>query len=291
MELKLGKLPAKVDKRTIKLSSIIRKKLLPDLPVSYNVDESLGGIDDDRMFANDRYGNCVIAARAHQTFRFEKFEQKKQIPITDQEVIDQYKEETGGGPGWEQRGLYILNSLKTWRKDGWKVGGKGYTIYAFASVNWKNHDEVKHCIHLLGGVNFGMLVYQSDMEQFKLGKDWELGPSSGSFLGGHGVYLYAYQYKHNDCPHCVFGWNEDGLLCMTWGKRQKMSWEFWDARVDEAYGIVDDRNKWMGNSPVDVKELDKQLKEITGESQKEIPCPIARAAVKGTKILLKGLGW
>ena len=47
--LKLGKLPAKVDARTIKLSQILKVKLLPDLPDQFNVDHSLGGIYDETI--------------------------------------------------------------------------------------------------------------------------------------------------------------------------------------------------------------------------------------------------
>lgn len=271
-ELKLGKLPPRIDKRTIRLAAIIRKELLPPLPNSYDIDEALGGIEDSFTFNNTKYGDCVVAARAHQTLRFEKFEQGHQIEITDQEVIDQYFKESGGGD-W---GLILLESLKRWRKEGWPVGDQTYTIYAFASINWKNHTEVKHCIHLLNGVNFGMKVYQKDIDQFNAGEPWHLTGEDGDYLGGHGVYLHA------------FGYDSDGVLCMTWGKRQAMSWDFWDKRVDEAFGIVDNRNDWMAeNSPVDVVKLDGQLKEITADDGEEKPgClfwPIA--------IIKKGLGW
>lgn len=255
MTYKLGKLPALPDKRNIKLASILRKKLLPELPDTYDIDDALGGIDDNRIFANDEYGNCVIAARAHQTFRFEKYEQGKQIAITDQEVIDQYLKESFG----MDMGLILLLSLKRWRTEGWPVGDKTYTIYAFSSVDWKNHDEVKHCIQLLGGVNFGMYVYQKDIEQFEAGEVWHLIDGSGSYLGGHGVYAYRYGK--------LIGYDERGLTCMTWGKRQRMTWDFWDNRVDEAYGIVDNRDDWLEDSPVDVEKLDQYLFEITGEGE------------------------
>lgn len=249
--MRLGKLPAKYDKRTIPLKAILRKRLLPELPFSFSVDESLGGIKDDFMYGNDRYGDCVIAARAHQTLRFEKFETGLQPLISDQEVISEYFEQTGG----PDVGLYLLNSIKDWKNDGWKVEGMRYTIYAFASVNWKNHDEVKHCIHLLGGVNFGMVLYYQDIVQHQDGQVWHLTENDGKIMGGHGMYLYEYDI--------------DGLTCMTWGKRQRMTWTFWDERCDEAYGIVDNRNDWLEDSPVDVEKLDGYLAEITGDVEEE----------------------
>lgn len=268
MTIRFGKLPPKIDRRTIKLSSILRKELLPALPDYYNIDKYLN-IQDNFMFANDIYGDCVIAARAHQTLRFETYEQGIQPHISDEEVIKQYLKETGG----EDRGLILLLSLVRWRSNGWVVGGKTYNIHAFASVDWKNHDEVKHCIHLLGGVNFGMDVYSTDIEQFDNNEIWELTPSSGEYLGGHGVYTYAY------------GYDGEGLLCMTWGKKQKMTWDFWDARVDEAYGIVDNRDEWLDNSPIDVELLDSYLREITGDSGEPSECVFSQGLVKVLNIL------
>jgi len=271
MELKLGKRPPKIDKRTIPLKAIIKRELLPPLPDTYNIDEALGGIEDNFVFNNSVYGDCVIAAQAHQTLRFEKFEQGVQIPITTQEVVDEYFEQTGGA----DRGLVLLLSLNDWRNDGWPVGGKNYTIYAFASVDKNDHEEVKHCIHLLGGVNFGMKVYDKDIEQFKNGLTWHLTGADGSLRGGHGVYLYAY--------------DADGIWCMTWGKRQKMTWAFWNARVDEAYGIVDNKNKWQPDSPLDVEELDKQLQEITEGRGENSGCifPFFNPVGRAIKHLLK----
>jgi len=303
MEIKFGKLPPIIDKRTIKLSSIIRKKLLPDLPVSYDIDDVLG-VEDNFMYGNDTYGDCVKAARAHQTLRFEKYEQGIQPVITDKEVIDDYLEESGG----YDIGLYLLQSLKDWRNKGWLIGGKVYTIHAFASVDWKNHDEVKHCIHLLNGINFGMLVYSKDIEQFEAGEGWHLTGNDGYLRGGHGVYgckyrdsetiklagLLAEQAKLNGgktwLPRPdIVGYTENGLWCMTWGVKQFMTWDFWDARVDEAYGIVDNRDAWLEHSPIDVVLLDSYLKEIAGDYVEPSNCKISKAIVwvlnKGWKFL------
>ena len=158
----------------------------------------------------------------------------------------EYFEQTGG----EDRGLILLLSLNDWRTDGWPVGGRNYTIYAYGKVDQLDPEEVRHCIHLLGGLNLGMKVYETDMEQFKNDEDWHLTGNSGNYLGGHGIYVFSY--------------DDNGVTCMTWGKRQKMTREFFTNRVDEAYGIVDNRNKWMGDeSPVDVEKLDGYLQEIT----------------------------
>ncbi|MDD5412787.1 MAG: hypothetical protein PHF31_15520, partial [Methylobacter sp.] len=50
---------------------------------------------------------------------------------------------------------------------------------------------------------------------------------------------------------------------VTWGKKQEVSPEFLQTYGDEAYGVVDNRNTWLGdNSPVDVEKLDSYLKQL-----------------------------
>ena len=73
-----------------------------------------------RYFLNDSLGDCVIAARANQTLRFEAAEQKKVLNITDAEVKREYLKEAGGADS----GLVMLDSLNLWRKSGWKAAGK-----------------------------------------------------------------------------------------------------------------------------------------------------------------------
>lgn len=240
MDLKLGKLPVKEDKRTITLKSILKE--LPPLPLIYD-NHNEYDIEDNSMFGNDQYGSCVIASRGHHTYVLEGYEQGKQIEIKDQEVIDEYLEQTGGS----DTGLVLLWSLRDWKNGGWSVSNFIYTIYAFASVDWKDHEEVKQCIHLLGGVNAGMNLYKKDMEQFRAGEVWCLTGNDGTKVGGHGIHIFAY--------------DGEGVTCMTWGKAQWMSWAFLDARIDEAYGIVDQRNH--AESHLDCEKLDKYLQDIT----------------------------
>jgi hypothetical protein len=294
------KYPPKIDKRTIPLKAILRKERLPALPDYFSVDESVGGVNDRRMFGNDEYGNCAEAMKAHHLLRFEKFEQGVQIYISDQEVIDQYFEETGG----QDTGLDMLDTLKWWRKTGFISGGRTYKIYAFASVDESEPslEEVRYCIYLLNGIDFGMAVYKKDMEQFNAGEPWTLTGNDGQLLGYHGVYGHEYGIPTpepepppdppSDCftansivkglnfaskilgrrtyiptprrsPRLV-GYEKDDLICTTWGRPQRMSKDFWLKRVFLSFGIVDSRDDWLEDSPVDVEKLDSYLEEITG---------------------------
>jgi hypothetical protein len=109
---KLGKAPARRDKRNLKFAAILRTPVV--LPDEYDFDVLHLGVPTP-MFGNDRFGDCVIAGRAHQTLRFELIEQKELISISENDVVNEYFKETGG----PDEGLVVLSSLKSWRSQGW----------------------------------------------------------------------------------------------------------------------------------------------------------------------------
>jgi hypothetical protein len=274
------------DIRTIPFRSLLKLRLLPPLEKFYSVDQALSGVNDNYIFGNDQYGNCVKAMMAHMILRLEKFEQGTQITITADEVIKEYLRETGG----PDIGLNMLLALKDWRNHGLNFGGKTYKIYAFSSVDPQDLTQVRYCIQLLRGIPFAMRVYTTDVDQFRNGEMWHLTGNDGQFEGGHGVYGYLFNiggpaqsiklspgYRTlNLLPSTLGSWDapegatevdyfSDIFEVMTWGVRQKMDTAFWRARVLEGYGIIDNRDPWLGaNSPVDVKAADAQLQEITG---------------------------
>lgn len=250
----LGKLAAKQDKRTLKLKSFLGP--LPPIPDSYVFPGT--GIPTP-VFANDQYGDCVIAGRAHQTLRFEFIEQQKIISVNDADVVDQYFAETGG----IDSGLIVLESLKKWRKEGWRVGGskffswrwggRVYDIYAFAALNYTDRAEVKAGIYLLTGIGAGLRLPISAYAQFEGGQAWSrVSGATGEkgTWGGHYVY--------------IDGYSPQGLTGITWGRRQWMSWDFFQAYCDEAYAIVDNRDRWLGDrSPINIDQLNGYLEKIT----------------------------
>jgi hypothetical protein len=251
MELKLGKLPAKVDKRTIKLKTILRK--LPPFPARYDIDISRPVAIPYRMFLNDQLGDCVVVTKFNWLLRAEAFEQKKLVEITDDQVKKQYFKESGG----VDSGLYMLDSLKDWRKNGivlggrkllcLKWGGETYNIYAFASLHPGDPEDMKAAICLLNGAPIGLWLPNSAMDQFNQGKVWEY-VGDNSNIGGHAV----------DCN----SYNEIGPQYLTWGTKVQATWRFHDKFCDEGYACVDNRNAFTLDSPVDVEKLNGYLEEI-----------------------------
>jgi len=228
-DVKLGKRTAVFDTRTLHATSILRRRTLPEV---YDVDDTHPGVPTP-MFANDAHGDCVIAARAHHTLRL-VLEHGAMPQITDAEVLSTYYRETGG----DDTGLVMLDSLKAWRRAGWIAGREVDYIAAFGAIHVWNHEEIKLAIYHLGGVHLGVEMPRSASDQFDAGDPWTVTSGrdarAGSW-GGHAIYVLA--------------WDRDGLTCVTWGKRQRMSWEWYDAYCSEAYGIVDSATRTGLDAP------------------------------------------
>lgn len=265
--VKLGKRPVRYDERNIQLRAVL--KVIPPVPDVFDVDLNLcNSYISNPMYANDVWGDCVIASRSHMTRRFECFEQQgKIIDITDDEVLNEYWAEQGSTNGCKcpsflnifrkimkskpDRGLVMLDSLNCWRHDGWTAAGQHYDIHAYAQVTPTDNSEVTAAIYLLSGIYVGIGLPDSARNQ----EIWDVTTGPGSIKyswGGHCVYISAYSKPDNI------------LTCITWGDRKKMTRAFFEKYCDEAYGIVDNTDRFLTDSPLDVEKLENYLKEITG---------------------------
>jgi hypothetical protein len=227
---KLGKAPAKKDSRNLKFATLLRATA-PTLPSSYDFDTTHSGIPTP-MFGNDVHGDCVIAGRAHQTLRFEDIEQGSVLMITEKEVLKEYFKETGG----PDNGLVVLDSLNEWRHKGWKVGKHNYRIQAFAEVDFRKNDEVRQAVFADVGVGLGIQLPNSAKAQIQTGQPWDVttgADSAPGSWGGHYVY--------------VSGYTPSGPVCVTWGRKQQMTWAWLDKYCDEAYAIFDAKNHFKKN--------------------------------------------
>ena len=266
MSYKLGKKPAKFDKRTIKLSAILNIPSLPDIPVSYDIDTGLGANVPEQLFGNDQKGDCVIAGRANTELRFQWFQQEKIIPITTDDCLNEYYKEEGWAPvtttcffglfkhqspSPPDNGLVMLDSLKEWQQKGWTLGGETYTIYAFASVDWKNHLQIQQAVYLLNGVLLGVNLPQSAEDQFHANQSWTVVPNS-PIIGGHCIY--------------IVGYNNVGPVIITWGRKVQTTWEWCDLYIDEAYALVDQKDSWVQNDSINIELLQSYLDAITNQN-------------------------
>src|ERR1700682_527741 len=235
--LKLGKAAAKPNKHNLMYAAILKAPV--KVPDEYDFDITHPGIPTP-MFGNDVHGDCVIAGRAHQTLRFEDIEQGSVISISDADVLKEYFKETGG----PDAGLVVVDSLNEWRSKGWTAGKRKYLIKAFAQLNRANHAEIKGGIFTDVGIGIGLSLPISAQAQVQAGNAWDVvsGPTGkpGSW-GGHYVHIPGYTKR--------------GPVCVTWGRKQQMTWAFFDKYCDEAYAIIDAVDTPKKKKAIDTKKL------------------------------------
>lgn len=220
---RFGKLPPKVDYRTLRLGKYLTSQLAPP-PPSYDVlaevYTKLGINDPTKLFpmdGNDTLGDCTIAAAAHAETVFNGLIGKKKI-FSKRSVVKLYFHLTGGSDS----GLNELNVLNYWQSK--PVDGS--KIQAFVSINVKNHSHIKQAIHLFGGVYLGFQVQENAQEEFDARKPWVPGPLTND---GHAVFAVGYDSRD--------------LTVLTWGNTQRATWGWWDECVDEAYALLPSQAK------------------------------------------------
>jgi hypothetical protein len=239
--VRFGKRKARRDDRNLMFAALL--KAPPVLPAEYDFDVVHHGIPTP-MFGNDEYGDCVIAGRAHQTLRFEKAEQDKLIKIGDNDVLREYFNQTGG----VDSGLVVLDSLKEWRSKGWLAAKRRYKIKAFAQINRARRAEIKRAVFMDLGVGLGLSLPDAALTQFYAGKPWAVtGGKAGKPNPDNGHYVY------------VPGYTKSGPVCVTWGRKQQMTWPFLAKYCDEAYAIIDAIDTKKKKRALDGAKLDAFL--------------------------------
>lgn len=225
--MKLGKLAKKVDARTLQLSKYLTTSL-PPLPKTVENDALL---TEWTMMGNDVAGDCTCAAGGHGVMAW-TFPNNDLVTPSLASVLAAYTAVTAqenGGQGYDpatganDNGCTCLDVLNYWRQ----IGIGGHKISSFVEVNAHNQTEIKASIYLFGLVYIGIALPLSAQTQ---STRWHVTDPS---LGGDAA-------PGSWGGHCVIvvGYNADGVDVITWGQRVRMTWGFWRAYVDEAYGAL-----------------------------------------------------
>ena len=217
--MKLGKLPPKLDDRTLRLSTYLIPDQLPPIPLAHDWTRP---VRKWSMLGNDEYGDCTIATAGHM-IRAWTANDSKVVVLPDSRIIQTYLSLTGGG----DTGLCVLDVLNYWRK----TGIAGHKIEAFVKVD--SLDNFRAACYLFGGVYCGFALPLAAQNM----KVWYLNPGqslTGDFApgswGGHAV------------PALAYGpW---GDAVVTWGYEQYMTKAFFLAYCDEAYAVLS--KDWLG---------------------------------------------
>lgn len=222
---KLGRLKPKFDRRTLQFAKYF--STLPYVPqTSHWLNAPPLG-----MLMNDSIGDCTIAGIGHAQRIWSK-QNNIDYAMTDAQALEAYiavtaLENNGVGynpsTGENDNGCACLDVLKYARNTG--IGGQ--KIGPYVQVDVSNHSHVEHAQFWFGGLYIGInmpVSAQSQPTMWDVPKGGLTGPGTPGSWGGH----------------CTFecGCSPIGLDTVTWGERITMTWNFWDAYVEECYAII-----------------------------------------------------
>lgn len=234
MLFKLGKRAAKRDSRTLKLASYT--KALTPAPLS--CDMISGTVTDIGMMLNDVLGDCTIATIGHIIQQWTA-EAGDQVILGDDVIQKLYELIAGYVPGdlTTDNGAVILDVLNYWHKN----PIEGNILSAYVSVNPGVTQQVKNAIFYFGCAYIGVQLPISSQSQdiWDVPFEGAIGNGAIGSLGGHAIPVVAY--------------NNDYVVCITWGQLKKMTWNFFLTYCDECYGLLSP--DWIdpvtGKCPVD----------------------------------------
>lgn len=249
--LKLGRLPRKYDKRTLKLERYLAPGPYPTTR-KYKGSFILGH--------NDTAGDCVEVAGANAQIGLSTATKRQPLLISDDQVLQDYSRRTGFDPatGANDTGLVELDFLNSWRTDSLF----GNRIAAYASVA-DDAASISQAINTFGGLFLGVelpLIYQGatswDVEHLNWFeklirlKDTDANPGS---WGGHGVWAYGY--------------DSTGVWVVSWKEEIHFSFDAMNVYCSERYALVDslflDPTSGMSPNNLNLGQLLSDLKNVT----------------------------
>lgn len=252
MQYKLGKLPARKDFRTLKLSNYL-PKILPPRP---NKRVWSDVVDNWMMLANDKYGDCTCASIMHM-LRLWWAQNGIYISPTDKDALSLYSNVTGFNPNdpSTDNGANELDILNYCRQND-VCGTRIVSAYADIDIHIPKTTIEQICasINLFGGIYVGASIYQSAMDEFNAGKPWKRTTCQGTYLGGHAFPIVDYD---DDA--------QEGIV-ITWGKPQRVTYAWMLKNVDEGHAIYSPT--WKNNNGItpsgfNETQLIEDLNEIT----------------------------
>lgn len=257
----LGKKVKKQDRRNLQFARYLPMKLPNTLP---GVDRASRLPAKIGMMANDRYGCCTMAAAGHMIQSWTTYAERGTQTLPDDEIVKAYLAISPNNDG-----AYMLDALNYWYKTG--VGPD--KIEAFVELAPGDLTQAKLAIQYFGGVYVGLALPASNMYG-----PWINPVGIGSAANGHCVNLVGYNDAKQRFKVC------------TWGEIWDMSYEWYQAYVEEAYATLNDISviQASGLTPSGFKfdQLQEDLKNIKEPvSGDPIPEPVPPPVPKPPKEL------
>jgi hypothetical protein len=249
--VRLGKLPASTDHRTLKAAKYLDLEQLPTGPTNLT-----RGVHQWPMYANDRIGDCGPASCGHMIQAWTAADGLLIVPSPNS-VISFYSTVSGFDParGMNESnptdvGVNMLDMLNVWRRKG--IGGR--KILAYVKVDIANKREAQAASFLFGGLSMGYELpeYVQGLSRWYMG-DRKRGDDTPGSWGGHAVnrVVHSARTKKN----------------VSWGGLMPVTYEFDREYSDECYAVLSE--DWTGGdrkapNGFALDELLSDLAKVTG---------------------------
>lgn len=253
--VKLGKKEAKIDSRTLSLA----RYLTPSVPPPPPSCDWTKGVTSWGMMLNDSLGDCTCAAIGHG-IQVANLNGDVEVTPHDEMILALYEASCGYDPNnpSSDQGGFILDVLNFSRK--WHPGTQAhhhkrkFRLLAYTDPNPGDVLHIKQAIWHFGVVDIGIMLPLTAQRQ--VGRVWDVvgnpridRDSQPGSWGGHSV--------------IVCGYDSEGLICITWGAIQRMTWSFWKTYVDEAHALL--FHSWLNRFPPEMwKALERDLALVAG---------------------------
>lgn len=225
-----GRLPRRYNPAIPHLSAVAagRMKMLPPVPV--NIDYASPLPVDLGMMCNDRVGCCTSAGAYHARQVWTRYVTGITQTASDEEVLRFYEECTGYDPHdpTTDRGAVEQDVLTYWLRTGLPISAdpvpQRNRLLAMLEVDPRDWDDVRRTIWECGVCYIGFQVPRW-FEQEELPELWDVRyGADNSAVGGHCVVLV--------------GADLATVELISWGRRYRMTKDFFQTFTDEAYALV-----------------------------------------------------
>lgn len=226
MSWKLGKRPTPAALRAVlPQGSLAATALLAAPPAP-----ALRGLTQLGLYANDQFGDCVLAAMANLA-RLDAQLEGYDLGIHTGDVLKAYKL-FGFAPPLADPGIRIGDALVWLCQKGWSYGSGQAPLTGPSLV--LDHTDLGKLQRWSQVAGAGMLGVQLSLaDQDAIGEVWDTSnagtsPGAADTPGSWG-------------EHCLIGPCESdsqGCWLGTWGRWQRASWGWLSRALDEAYGVV-----------------------------------------------------
>ena len=217
--MKLGRLPSLIDKRTLILSKYLPKKI-PTSPRTVRWDLACNGVFS--LGKNDVLGTCVTVSAANQVNVAKSNESSDFIPVPDAEIVEQARV-LGGLDG-----MTILEMLKFWRNN--PMFGSRLKAFVQITSDKDDPDLLKFIINVFGGAIIGVWMprawqtHPTFWDTLNVSRNW-FNYRPGSW-GGHAVVVCGYEPS-----------NKHGTIykAISWAKTIDITQDAINQYVDEIW--------------------------------------------------------